>query len=195
MENPRFRKDLNDPKTNRPYRRGIEVDIRFFKDRTGKEVLDKIRSGQLKDNSIGFSCDKDPTPGEFQGQKYDYVQRNICIDHLAAPIEQGRCPSPYCGINVDSAEDDKPVVEVQDAPLGLTYRFDPAKFTPEKAARVITDNEIKASDHLLSSCQVCVTETKNLPAEHQTTEVLRRNEAEVKGKIIEHARSEKHTLT
>jgi len=37
-------------------------------DRTGKEVLDKIRSGQLKDNSIGFSCDKDPTPGEFQGK-------------------------------------------------------------------------------------------------------------------------------
>jgi len=95
--------------------------------------LDKIRTGQLKDNSIGFSCDKDVTPGEFQGQKYDYVQRNICIDHLAAPIEQGRCPSPYCGINVDSADDDKPVVEVQDADLGISYRFDSAKFTPEKA--------------------------------------------------------------
>jgi hypothetical protein len=45
------------------------VDIRFFKDRTGKEVLDKIKSGQLKDNSLWFSCDKDPTPGEFQGAK------------------------------------------------------------------------------------------------------------------------------
>jgi hypothetical protein len=45
MENPRFRKDLNDPKTNRPCRRGIEVDIRFFKDRTGKEVLEKIKRG------------------------------------------------------------------------------------------------------------------------------------------------------
>jgi hypothetical protein len=106
MENPRFRKDLNDPKTNRPCRRGIEVDLRFFKDRVKPEVLQKIKNGELKDNSIGFSCDKDPTPGEFQGQHYDYVQRNICIDHLAAPIEKGRCPSPYCGINVDSAEQD-----------------------------------------------------------------------------------------
>jgi hypothetical protein len=70
------------------------------------EVLKKIKSGELKDNSIGFTCDKDLTPGEFQGQHYDYVQRNICIDHLAAPIEKGRCPSPYCGINVDSAEQD-----------------------------------------------------------------------------------------
>jgi hypothetical protein len=148
MENPRFRKDLNDPKTNRPCRRGIEVDIRFFKDRTGKDVLDKIRSGQLKDNSIGFSCDKDVTPGEFGGQKYDYVQRNICIDHLAAPIEQGRCPSPYCGINVDSAEDDKPIVEVQDVNLGISYRFDSAKFTPKKAEEWVQKRTHK-------DCPVC----------------------------------------
>jgi hypothetical protein len=63
------------------------------------------------------------------------VQRNICIDHLAAPIEQGRCLSPYCGINVDSVEDGKPVVEVQDADLGISYRFDPAKYAPEKAKK------------------------------------------------------------
>ena len=133
MENPRFRKDLNDPKTNRPCRRGIEVDIRFFKDRTSKDVLDKILTGQLKDNIIGFSCDKDVKPREFQGQKYDYMQWNICIDHLAALINQGCCPSPYRGINVDVAEDEKPVVEVQDADLGISYRFDSAKFTSEKA--------------------------------------------------------------
>jgi Uncharacterized protein conserved in bacteria (DUF2213) len=148
MENPRFRKDLNDPKTNRPCRRGIEVDIRFFKDRTGKDVLDKIRTGQLKNNSIGFSCDKDVTPGEFQGQKYDYVQRNICIDHLAAPIEQGRCPSPYCGINVDSVEDDKPIVEVNDVNLGVSYRFDSSKFTPEKAEEWVQKRTHK-------DCPVC----------------------------------------
>jgi len=101
----------------------------------------------LKDNSIGFSCDKDMTPGEFQGQKYDYVQRNICIDHLAAPIEQGRCPSPYCGINVD-AVDDKPVVEVQDANLGISYRFDSAKFTSEKAKEWVQKRTYK-------DCPVC----------------------------------------
>ena len=106
MENPVFRKDLNDPKTKRPCRRGIEVDIRFFKDRVDADVLEKIRKGELKDNSIGFSCNKDMVKGEFQGQKYDYVQRDICIDHLAAPIPKGRCPSPYCGINVDSIEQD-----------------------------------------------------------------------------------------
>ncbi len=102
----------------------------------------------MKDNSIGFSCDKDITPGEFQGQKYDYVQRNICIDHLAAPIEQGRCPSPYCGINVDAAEDTKPIVEVQDADLGISYRFDSAKFTSEKAKEWVQKRTYK-------DCPIC----------------------------------------
>lgn len=106
MENPVFRKDLLDPKTKRPCRRGIEVDIRFFKDRTEADVLEKVRKGELRDNSIGFSCDKDWTSGEFQGRHYDYVHRNILIDHLAAPVTKGRCPAPYCGINVDSVEQD-----------------------------------------------------------------------------------------
>jgi integrase/predicted RNA-binding Zn-ribbon protein involved in translation (DUF1610 family) len=54
----------------------------------------------------------------------------------------------------------------------------------EKAVR----NEIKMTDALHSTHQVCVTETKNLVAEHQSIEVLRRNQTgEVKGKIIEYA--------
>ena len=60
--------------------------------------------------------------------------------------------------------------------------------TQEKAARSESDNEIKMTSDLVSSCQICVKETKNLVAEQQTTEVLRRNQTgEVKGKIIEYA--------
>jgi hypothetical protein len=149
MMNPVFRKDLNDPKTNRPCRRGIQVDVAWFKDRTPKEVIDRARRMEIKDNSIGFTCFNDPTPGEFQGQHYDVVQRNIFIDHLAAPIEKGRCPSPYCGINVDSAEDlEKPVITVQDADLGISYVFDKAKFTDEQAKTWVAKRTVK-------DCPVC----------------------------------------
>jgi len=58
--------------------------------------------------------------------------------------------------------------------------------TREKAERT-SSNVIKASDDLVITRQICVTETKNLAAEQQTTEVLRRNETDVKGKIIENA--------
>ena len=56
--------------------------------------------------------------------------------------------------------------------------------TIEKAERAET-KAVKAADDIVISRQICVTETKNLVAEHQTTEVLRRNEADTKGSIVE----------
>lgn len=44
---------------------------------------------------------------------------------------------------MDSAKDDKPTVEVQDANLGISYRFDSAKFTPEKAAEWVQKRTYK----------------------------------------------------
>lgn len=120
VENPMFRKDLMDPKTKRPCRRGIDAELWFYRDgcveaKSGNftpitdAIAQSIRDGTLKDNSIGFSCFNYPTPGEWQGQHYDVVQRRIFGNHLAAPIERGRCPSPYCGINMDTEETPKPV--------------------------------------------------------------------------------------
>jgi hypothetical protein len=48
---------------------------------------------------------------------------------------------------VDAA-DDKPFVEVQDANLGISYRFDSAKFTPEKAQEWVQKRTHK-------DCPVC----------------------------------------
>ena len=56
----------------------------------------------------------------------------------------------------------------------------------EKTLRT-SSNVIKASDDLVITRQICVTETKNLAAEQQTTEVLRRNETDAKGKIVEYS--------
>jgi len=102
IENVKFVKDLVEPKTKRPMRRGIRADVKWFKNRVPADVIGKIRSGALRDVSIGFTYEEDRVPGEWNGQKYDYIQRNIFIDHLAAPIEAGRCPGPVCGIAVDS---------------------------------------------------------------------------------------------
>lgn len=109
IRRPKFTKSLRDPKTGRPMRRGIIGDIHFFKHDRGRPgctptpeaVLAKIRSGDLHDVSIGFTYNKDVTPGAHNGTHYDYVQRNIFHDHIAAPVEVGRCPAPYCGFGLD----------------------------------------------------------------------------------------------
>lgn len=109
VENPKYVKNLLEPKTKRPNRKGIRADIRWFKNKVPEAVIERIKSGEMRGVSIGFTYEEDDTPGEWNGTKYDYVQRNIFIDHVAAPIEEGRCPGPLCGIAVDSAL--KPKVE------------------------------------------------------------------------------------
>lgn len=49
----------------------------------------KILSGEKAEVSIGFETDMDWTPGEWNGARYDGVQRNIRINHIAH-VSEGR---------------------------------------------------------------------------------------------------------
>lgn len=102
-ENFHFVKNLKDSKTGRPMRRGVRADIRWFKNRVPEKVLTQIRNGSLRDVSIGFTFDHDYTRGKWNGDNYDYIQRNLFLNHLAAPIKKGRCPGPVCGIGFDAS--------------------------------------------------------------------------------------------
>jgi integrase len=62
-----------------------------------------------------------------------------------------------------------------------------AKEAVESVERV-ESNPLKSEDVIVTNCQICVEETKNLVAEQQTTEVLRRKTTEdVKGKLVQFA--------
>ena len=100
--NPRFVKNLKDAKTKRPNGRGTLVDLKVFKDHISEKDLKDLAEGKKPNVSIGFTYDKDETPGEWGGDAYDYVQRNIFMDHLAFGTPKGRCPYPLCGIGADT---------------------------------------------------------------------------------------------
>jgi len=44
---------------------------------------DAMKSAGLKELSLGYNLDLDETPGVWNGQRYDAVQKNIRINHLA----------------------------------------------------------------------------------------------------------------
>jgi hypothetical protein len=90
VRNPRFEKDK------------IKAELIFFKDRCSPEYLNDIKSGRARSVSIGFFFDCIPHSGEFKGQHYDYVKKDILIDHVAVGSWQGRCSYPLCGIGVDT---------------------------------------------------------------------------------------------
>lgn len=79
----------------------IKGELVFLKDRCSPKFLQGIRDGQARSVSIGFFYDLVPEPGEFNGEAYDYIQKDILIDHVAVGSWQGRCGYPVCGIGVD----------------------------------------------------------------------------------------------
>jgi len=72
----------------------VEQDGRFvsaklaIQDATAIEAVDR---GDRSELSCGYSCRTDETPGEFEGQRYDAIQRAIRYNHVAlGPSGWGR---------------------------------------------------------------------------------------------------------
>uniref|UniRef100_A0A6H1ZNA6 DUF2213 domain-containing protein n=1 Tax=viral metagenome TaxID=1070528 RepID=A0A6H1ZNA6_9ZZZZ len=70
-----------------------DVDGELFEDAGGfvrvkvavrrKDAVDAIESGIARGLSQGYTCDLDETPGTWEGQAYDAIQRNRRYNHLA----------------------------------------------------------------------------------------------------------------
>lgn len=81
----------------------LRADIYFFKALCDEALLGRVRDGTLsKDASSAYFCNEIPEAGEFAGQPYDRRQEAFMFHHVAVGIPQGRCPSPYCGLQMDS---------------------------------------------------------------------------------------------
>ena len=53
------------------------------------ELIAYVKSGKKAQVSIGFRADLEEESGEFEGEKYDRIQKNIRINHVAH-VKQGR---------------------------------------------------------------------------------------------------------
>ena len=58
----------------------------------------------LKELSLGYSLDTDDTPGVWQGEKYDCIQKNIEINHLAL-VGEARA-GETARLNIDGKDDE-----------------------------------------------------------------------------------------
>lgn len=69
---------------------------------TDEDLIKKIQSGRQVEVSCGYKCEHDETPGEFRGQPYDVVQRNIRYNHVAS-VPKGRA-GPEVRMKLDAAD-------------------------------------------------------------------------------------------
>lgn len=63
----------------------------------------------LKELSLGYSLDTDDTPGVYRGEKYDCVQKNIKINHLAL-VGEARA-GENARLNIDGKDDDTKILK------------------------------------------------------------------------------------
>lgn len=86
----------------------LSNDLKIFSESLKRE----IQNGK-KELSAGYFCDYDLTPGEFERQHYDAIQRNIKFNHIAL-VEEGRMGHNVrvmdCQITYDTIKD---ILEIQ----------------------------------------------------------------------------------
>src|SRR5699024_3509163 len=63
---------------------------------------DAMKNAGLKELSLGYNLDLDETPGVWNGQPYDAIQRNIIINHLALVMDARA--GDQARLNIDSRD-------------------------------------------------------------------------------------------
>lgn len=65
---------------------------------------DAMKDSKMKELSLGYSLDSEETPGVWNGQPYDAIQRNIRINHLALVVEARA--GDKARLNIDGRDSD-----------------------------------------------------------------------------------------
>lgn len=114
-----------------------------------QDAINEIISGKKQETSCGYVCDIEETPGVWQGERYDAIQRNIRYNHVAV-VEYGRAGRDV-KIHMDS--------QTSGLQFGV-MKYDSASITD---AIEETENEIRAR---IKSPELFIPETfrtKELP--------------------------------
>jgi len=85
-----------------------------------KDLAADVKDGKLTGLSIGFFCKLDNTEGTVGDQKYDAIQKDIFMNHVAV-VDQGRCSiEDGCGFKTDAIIDSPPdLIGKLDTAIGM----------------------------------------------------------------------------
>lgn len=100
---------------------------------------DEMRECGLKELSLGYNLDLDETPGTWNGQHYDAVQRNIRINHLAL-VREARA-GDQARLNIDSRDSKilKGGKKAMSKKAQKNARRNDGKLSPEEFAKAIAE--------------------------------------------------------
>lgn len=96
----------------------------------------------LRELSLGYSLDLEELPGEWQGQPYDAIQRNIRVNHLAL-VEKARA-GDSARLNIDGED-------TQEEKGGNTMSKRKDELTPEEIAQLVEEYKKRKEQRMLNN--------------------------------------------
>lgn len=120
----------------RDYQVGTVVRAEMDSDKIRAAILctDAATAKDIKDGKVelscGYLCDVDDTPGEVDGQRYDAIQRNVRLNHVAL-VSSGRA-GPEVRLRADSDAEILPAdsqrIGVEEQPAMKKIRIDGVEY-------------------------------------------------------------------
>lgn len=132
----------------------LQTDVTITDDATIGEI-DKLG---LREVSCGYNCELEPKTGVFDGERYDFVQRKIRYNHLAA-VDRGRA-GPSVRLHLDGQDGE--CVSDGDGSSRAAEDINPVKEDQGMAKIKLNDVEFDASEVLASAVS---THLKNVDAD------------------------------
>lgn len=96
----------------------------------------------LRELSLGYSLDLEEAPGEWQGQPYDAIQRNIRVNHLAL-VEKARA-GDSARLNIDGED-----TQAEKGGNTMSKRKD--GLTPEEIAQLVEEYKKRKEQRMLNN--------------------------------------------
>jgi hypothetical protein len=82
----------------------VRANVHLFKKTLTKAFIEDVKSGNRRDVSVGFTYDTVPTTGEWMGEKYDFIQENLLINHVTVGVPVGCMRAPFIGLGCDCVD-------------------------------------------------------------------------------------------
>lgn len=128
-----------------------------------------MKKAGLKELSLGYNLDLEETPGEWNGQHYDAIQRNIRINHLAL-VREARA-GESARLNIDSRDQTNSLKGGSVMAHKKTARGD-GVLSPEDLAKAIEEYKARRAARLATKA-----DNEDVPTEETAaTEVATDNE-------------------
>ena len=112
----------------------------------------------LRELSLGYSLDLEEVPGEWQGQPYDAMQRNIRVNHLAL-VEKARA-GDSARLNIDGED-----TQAEKGGNTMSKRKD--GLTPEEIAQLVEEYKKRKEQRMLNNQPAADAEGEEDTSENQ----------------------------